>query len=79
MFSYTAYGVGIHAELSLPELPARDVPPDVTIRRGKVQPPSPAPGFQATPAGVYCSWEGWGSFLVREGREIGRASCRERV
>jgi len=71
MFSYSAYGLGIHADVSLPELPAGDVPADVTIRLGKVEAPSQTTGgFQVTPAGIYCSWRGWGSFLVRDGREI---------
>jgi len=36
LHSYTAYGLGIHAELALPELLPGSESPDVTIRLGTV-------------------------------------------
>jgi HPr Serine kinase C-terminal domain len=76
MFSYRAYGLGIHAAMPLPELVAGEAEGEVTIRFGSVNHP-PADAFEN--GWVYCrpapgeelfSWRGAGSFLVRGGHEI---------
>jgi hypothetical protein len=42
MFSYFAYGLGIHSTIALPELVTKDVPADITIREGNVETPADA-------------------------------------
>ena len=74
MFAYTAYGLGIHSELALPELVAGAVGHDVRIGLGPVDgrppgPPSPA-CFRATAAEVCLAYAGVGAFGVLGGREI---------
>lgn len=76
MFSYYAYGLGIHAAMPLPELAARETEGEVSIRFGSVDhPPADAlengrAYFSPVPGEETLYWQGVGSFLVRGGREI---------
>jgi len=75
LFSYTAYGLGIHSYLSLPELPAGNGKADVIFRPGNVdgenlQPLDETRSFAATATEARYSMEGVGKFLVRSGREV---------
>jgi hypothetical protein len=76
MHSYTAYGLKIQSELVLPELLASDnSAADVIIRFGKLNDSpldtdSSAHCFQSTAEGMYLFWEGIGTSLIREGKEI---------
>jgi hypothetical protein len=75
VFTYVAYGLGIHSVLELPELVPGPAPPDVVIRRGHVPGvPRDAPGGDALlRAGVdeaCLHWPDVGAILVRHGREI---------
>jgi hypothetical protein len=75
MFSYTAYGLGIHSFLPLPELIAAEQKADVVFRFGKVNGANletldQARSFKATSDEAYYSLEGVGEFLVRRGREV---------
>ncbi|WP_066384679.1 MULTISPECIES: serine kinase [unclassified Anabaena] len=68
MYIYTAYNLGIHSELPLPELIPSDKPADVTIRFGKLNNPEQ----KRSNGGDYVLGEvpGWGTVLVQGGREI---------
>ena len=75
MFSYTAYGLVIHSELLIPELPIHPGEPDVWIRLGQVTSRMPTQSdcrynFRMEPNAIYLSWQDAGIFLVRNGREI---------
>jgi len=74
MPSYTAYNLGIHSALPLPELPSSDTPADVVVRFGSVDralPNSPKQGLiEATAEEAYLFFEGIAKFLIRSGREI---------
>ncbi len=75
VYSYIAYGLGIHSTLPLPELVAADRVADVTIRLGRIDPsPSEQSGLgsclRATAREVLFFWEEVGLFQVWDGREI---------
>lgn len=76
MANYTAYGLGIHSTLPLPELQTlAEVGADVVIQIGKLDwfPPQPictATYFHVTAEEAYLFWEQVGAFLVRNGKEI---------
>ena len=76
MNSYSAYGLCIHSELRLPELPAQDsADVDVVIRFGQVDygPVESDIDGGASRATAEEAWRylaGVGAFLVRRGREI---------
>ena len=75
LFSYTAYGLGIHSCLPLPELVVETRPADVNFRFGKVNATNlhaidEVRSFKASPGEAYYVLEGVGKFLVREGREV---------
>ncbi len=75
MFTYLAYGLIINSELELPELLVSKGNPDVTIRLGKLTPPTLKPTnsechCSITPEEAYLWWLEGGTFLVRGGREI---------
>lgn len=75
MFSYVAYGLGIHSILPLPELVATEVAADVIVRLGEVKHPllevvDGQHRFWATIGEACYCFEGAGTFLVRGGREI---------
>lgn len=71
------YGLTLRSALSLPELDAVDPSSDSdacvrfgSIRRRPAKDEPQAGCFYATPEEAYFFWEGWGGFLVRDGREI---------
>jgi hypothetical protein len=75
MFSYSAYGLGIHSMLPLPELVAEQREADVLFGFGKVNGANletfdQARSFKATSDEAYYSLESVGKFLVRGGREV---------
>lgn len=75
MFSYVAYGLGIHSALELPELTPGSSPPDVVVRPGHVTvPPTTVPasnGLLHTSGDEDCLyWPDVGAFLLRHGREV---------
>ncbi|MEL6441766.1 MAG: hypothetical protein AAFQ80_21245 [Cyanobacteria bacterium J06621_8] len=76
MHFYQAYCLIIKSTLELPELiGVRETKPDVIIKVGKLL-NSPlfinnvAHCYQLTTEGMYAYWEGVGTFLIKEGREI---------
>src|SRR5262245_23686011 len=75
MFSYTAYGLGIHSMLELPELVTRETHADAVIRTGPVDSTQP-PGaggedwIWATRDTACLSFDEAGKYLVRGGNEI---------
>lgn len=75
MFTYTAYGLGIHSFLPLPELIAGEHKADVIFRPGRVNGSNlhtvdEMHSFKADANEAYYSMEGVGSFLARGGQEI---------
>lgn len=75
MFTYVAYGLGIHSALELPELTPGPAPPDVAVGLGHV-PDVPSnsaagDGLLRVSAGETClHWPDVGAVLLRHGREI---------
>jgi hypothetical protein len=75
-FSYLAYGLGIHATMPLPELIAREVEGEVSIRFGRVDDPPPEISergwgfFSPAPEENHLFRQEVGSFLVRGGSDI---------
>jgi hypothetical protein len=73
MFSYVAYGLGIHSSIPLPELVAKDVHADLTIREGKVDTPAEviriSEWTSLVPGGAIIRHES-AKFSVRNGNEI---------
>jgi hypothetical protein len=75
VYCYTAYGLGIHSTLLLPELVSEPRKADVVFRLGKVDAPDLARldetrSFKATPEEAYYRLEGVGKFRVCGGREV---------
>lgn len=76
MHTYTAYGLGIHSTLPLPELQTlAEVGADVVIEIENLNwspPETICSGsyFQMTAKEAYLFWERVGAFLVRDGKEI---------
>lgn len=76
MYSYRAYGLGIHSTLPLPELSVADGDADLLIRQEALDPrlragaPPNKNHLLATDEGVYLFWPDVGGYLIREGREI---------
>jgi hypothetical protein len=75
MYSHTAYGLGIHSFLPLPELAAGNGKADVIFGLGKVDETSlraldGARSFKATSDEACYFFKGVGKFLVRGGREV---------
>src|SRR5262245_40200779 len=74
-FSYSAYGLGIQSEISLPELPPARGNSDVWIRFGTAKWPGLTQAgkpysFFLDGTDIYLSWHDAGVFLVRGGQEI---------
>ncbi len=76
MYTYLAYGLGIHSALPLPELISPgEMGTDVVIQFGQLDwPPSETKHtgsyFHLTAAQAYFFWDSIGCFLVRDGKEI---------
>ncbi|MBW4577935.1 MAG: hypothetical protein KME08_22130 [Aphanothece sp. CMT-3BRIN-NPC111] len=75
MFSYLAYGLGIHSQLPLPELVSGEATTDVVIQLGKVtfcqsDLTRRESHTQVTAAEAKLFYKNVGTFLVRGGREI---------
>ena len=75
MYSYTAYGLGIHSELSLPELNAAIVKKDIVVQIRKLENNSITtiynqPYLKITPDEIILSIEEAGTFVIREGTVI---------
>jgi hypothetical protein len=75
MFTYVAYGLGIHSSLELPELTPGASPPDVVVRPGRIpRPPGAATAsdgpLQASADEARLYWPDVGAFLLRQGREV---------
>jgi hypothetical protein len=75
VFSYVAYGLGIHSVVPLPELIERDVPADVIVHLGQVdhaplEAVDASHEFWATAGDACHFFRGVGAFLVRSGWEI---------
>jgi hypothetical protein len=73
MFSYTAYGLGIHSSLPLPELEGAEARADLIIRFGKID-WKPAKDrysvVEVSPSKMFFHWNDAGTFLAHRGREI---------
>lgn len=75
MYSYFAYGLGVHSTLPLPEFIPAEVECDVIIHRGEPELiPEPARGkssyFSMSDEEVVISGEEVGTFLIRRGKEV---------
>lgn len=75
MHIYTAYELGIHSSLHLPELQTlAEVKLDVVIQIAKIHWSPPEPSctdyFYVTAEKAYLFWDQVGTFLVRDGKEI---------
>jgi hypothetical protein len=75
VYTYTAYGLGIHAPFPIPELTPGEGPCDVRILRGSIErvPDEEARDYgylHATAREAYFIIEGVGGGRVREGKEI---------
>ena len=75
MYTYTAYGLGIHSTLPLPELKVSKTEADVVIRQEKLQlQPSQTeetnPSCWAIGKDIYIFWQGLGKCLMRNGEKI---------
>ncbi|HBB33923.1 MAG TPA: serine kinase [Cyanobacteria bacterium UBA8803] len=76
MFSYTAYGLGIHSTLPLPALTPGATNQDIVIRKGNVDRTVSETANQedfvlrADAKEVCFAWDKVGACLVRDGREI---------
>ncbi len=75
MFSYVAYGLGIHSSLSLPELAEESISADVQVRFGEVDQSrlevvDPDHQFWAIPDEACHAFRNVGAFGVRQGREV---------
>jgi hypothetical protein len=75
LFRYTAFGLGIHSFLSLPELVSGNTNADVFFRLGKINGAGPNQvgegwGFKATSREADYFFESVGRFLVRGGQEV---------
>jgi len=74
MASYSAYGLTIQSDLVLPQLDESSSAPDLTVRRGRIEAPSPFPGIgrrvcsENGTVWLYCGKRG--ALRIREGREI---------
>ena len=75
MYSYFAFGLGIHSDLLLPEFTAAQIEGDIFIRLKSTdfRPQSnkvSQPYFEMSQERTVLSLEGVGAFLIRDGREI---------
>jgi hypothetical protein len=77
MNRYSAFGLGIHSEIALPELNRSNKKEDIAIRFGKLKPPASLTAgdgekyaFQSAPDEVFFYWREIGSFRVTAGREV---------
>lgn len=75
MFSYRAYGLGIHSAIPLPELIVARTAADVVVRFGSVGgshflAPNVDSDRWVGSQGLYMCWKEAGCFLVRSGQEI---------
>jgi len=75
VFTYVAYGLGIHSALELPELTPGPAPSDVVVRLGPVpevpsDPPTSGNLLSMTAGEARLYWPDVGAVLLRHGREI---------
>lgn len=72
---YSAYGLGIHSALLLPELVPSEAEADIVVHFGQAERSRIESGEVArlvwgTAQEVHLAWSGVGAFVVRDGREI---------
>jgi len=74
LYSYKAYGLGIHSAVALPELVPSEVKADVFLTLGSVSknsiPPNSIEWAQANSEETLLYYKGVGTFLVRKGNTI---------
>jgi len=76
MFTYEEYGLRICSAIPLINRVVREEPADVIIRFGHIAVPpasktlSTGKTYRVTAEGVFLLWDGFGTVLVRKGREI---------
>jgi hypothetical protein len=80
MYSYFAYGIGIHCDIPLPDLPCADSAKDVVLKYGKAEPLEPLiPGanvsIQFKDNEAYFFYHKLGRCRIRGGREIVGEPC----
>jgi hypothetical protein len=82
MYSYFAYGIGIHCDIALPDMPRAQSAADVVVKYGKVEPLEPLNSgskmcIQFKDDEAYFFYQKLGTCRVRRGREIIGEPCQD--